>query len=241
MNKEREKKILEILMQKRRVTVKELAEKLYASEPSIRRDLSSLENQNLIKRVHGGALLDESALSKNKIPFIIRELEQSDAKIIMAKKAIELVRDGDVIFLDASTSAYTLIPYLLSKRNITVVTNGARALTRLGEYGINAVSTGGDLVSSCMALVGENACRAVGQINANVAFFSCRGISEDGYLTDIAPAENHVRIAMIEHSERSYMLCASEKLGKKYFHNICRVSDITAVISDGELPDFAIG
>ena len=69
MNKNREKEILEILLKQKNVTVKQLADSLFISEPSIRRDLASLEKQHLIKRIHGGAVLEETMLSKNKIPF----------------------------------------------------------------------------------------------------------------------------------------------------------------------------
>ena len=232
MNKEREKIILETILKRKQISVKELAGILYISEPSVRRDLASLEKQNLIKRVHGGAVIEETAVSKNKIPFLIREYEQSSAKLTIAQKAIELVKDNDVIFLDASTSAFRLIPFLASKSNITVVTNGAKALTSLAEYGINTISTGGRLVNSCLALVGEEAYKTIESINANVAFFSCRGLSDDGFLTDIAPEENFVRQKMIKNSERAYLLCAQEKMGKKYFHNLCHKDDIDGVISE---------
>ena len=87
MSNERDKAILELLLKKKKVSVKELATTLYVSEPSVRRDLSRLENQHLIKRTHGGAMIDESVQSKNKIPFKVRELEESSAKIIIAKAA----------------------------------------------------------------------------------------------------------------------------------------------------------
>lgn len=232
MSKDREKQILEILLKEKSVTVKQLADALYISEPSIRRDLMSLEKQNLIKRTHGGAMLEESALSKNKIPFFIREYEQSSAKVLIARKAIELVKDNDVIFLDASTSCYYLIPFLAAKTNITVVTNGVKALTKLAEYGIHTISTGGTLVNSCLALVGEEAYKTIENFNADIAFFSCRGLSEDGYLTDIAPEENNIRKKMIKYSKKSYLLCADDKFGQKYFHNLCHRNDIDGIISN---------
>lgn len=232
MNIDREKQILEILLKEKSATVKQLAEVLYISEPSVRRDLASLEKQNLIKRTHGGAVLEETALSKNKIPFLIREYEQSDAKILIAQKAIELVKDNDVVFLDASTSCYYLIPFLASKTNLTVITNGVKALTKLAEYGIHTISTGGTLVNSCLALVGEEAYKTIETFNADIAFFSCRGMSDDGYLTDIAPEENNIRKRMIQHSQKSYLLCASEKFGKKYFHNLCHSDELDGVISE---------
>ena len=232
MSKEREKQILEILWKEKKVTVGQLARVLYVSEPSVRRDLQSLEGQNLIKRTHGGAVLEEGALSGSKIPFLLREYEQSGAKAKIAEKAAQLVKDGDVIFLDASTSCYVLIPFLAAKRNLTVITNGVKALTALAEYGIRTVSTGGTLLSDCLALVGEEAHGTVEGYNADLAFISCRGLSEDGILTDISPEENNVRKKMIRHAKRTYLLCTGDKIGKSYFHNLCHKSEITDVIHE---------
>lgn len=232
MSIDREKQILEILLKEKRVSVKQLSGILFISEPSVRRDLQSLEKQNLIKRVHGGALLEETALSKNKIPFLIREYEQSSAKAMMAKRASELICDNDVVFLDASTSCYYLIPFLLSKRNLTIITNGIKILSKLAEYNIKTISTGGTLIHSCYALVGEEAYTTIKSYNADIAFFSCRGVSDDGYVTDISSEENNVRKMMIKQSRKSYLLCASEKKGKRYFHNLCHKDDITGIISE---------
>ena len=214
------------------MTVHGLAKRLFSSEPSVRRDLARLEKQNLIKRIHGGAVLEETALSKNKIPFLIREYEQSGAKTLIAQKAIELVNDNDVVFLDASTSCYYLIPFLAAKRNLTVITNGVKALAKLAEYDIQTFSTGGALVNSCLVLVGDEACRTVESFHADIAFFSCRGVSEEGFLTDIAREENIVRKRMIQHSEKAYLLCANEKFGKKYYHNLCHRDEITGIIHE---------
>ena len=126
MSKEREKSILESLLKRKSVTVKELAKELYASESSIRRDLNNLEGQGFLRRIHGGAVLEEQSNSYMKIPFAIRELENYDAKLIIAKKAAELVKDGDTVMLDASSSAYALIPFLTKKSSITVITSGVK-------------------------------------------------------------------------------------------------------------------
>lgn len=228
----REKQILEILLKEKRVSTSELAKALFISEPSVRRDLQSLEKQNLIKRIHGGAVLEEGALSKNKIPFLLREYEQSSAKARIAEKAIDLICDNDVVFLDASTSCYYLIPFLASKRNLTVITNGVKALTKLAEYGINTVSTGGCLINSCLALVGDETYRTIEKYNADIALFSCRGLADNGYITDISAEENNVRRKMIEHSKKAYLLCTTDKFGKSYFHNLCHENDITGVIHE---------
>lgn len=235
MNKEREKSILEIISKERTVCVSDLAKRLYASQPSIRRDLISLEKQNLIKRVHGGAILEENYISEQKIPFVIREYEQADEKILVAKKAAELVKDGDVIFMDASSSAYNMIPYLKNKSNITVITNGLKTVNALMELNVKCICTGGELMPSCMVFVGDDAVRTVSYYHADKTFFSCRGVSDNGELTDISSDENRVRLAMIERSAESYLLCVAEKFNKVYTHKLCCCDDITRVISNDEL------
>ena len=237
MSKEREKEILKLLLAKKKITVNELSNLLFTSESSIRRDLARLENQQLVKRIHGGAIIEENSISTLKIPFVMRELEQSDAKIKIAKQAVEYINDYDVIFLDASSSAYSLVPFLAVKNHLTVITSGTKTLVKLGEYGIKAISTGGELLPSCQSLVGEEAYRTIESFNANSVFFSCRGLSDDGFLTDISDSENNVRRKMIAHSKNAYLMCASNKLGQKYFHNLCTVKDISKVICDTPLPE----
>ncbi len=237
MNKEREKVILEKILKDKKVFVKALAKDIYASEPSIRRDLNSLEKQGFIKRIHGGAILEENTLSTMKIPFVIRELEQSDGKLIMAKKAAELIEDEYTIMLDGSSSAYNIIPFLTNKNNLTIITNGVKALTRAGELGINVYSTGGHLLPSCLSLVGEDAHRTINSFNADICFFSCRGLGEDGLATDISIDENVARQCMLAKSRKKVLLCGSEKIGKKYMHTLCGKDDVDYILSNVPLPN----
>jgi DeoR family fructose operon transcriptional repressor len=73
----------------------------------------------------------------------------------------------------------------------------------------------------------------VKKYNADLAFFSCRGLSPDGWVTDISIEENRVRAAMMEQARRSVLLCASEKFNKTYLHNLCH-RDALTVISDAD-------
>ncbi len=237
MNKDREKLILEKIISEKRVYVKDLAKEIYASEPSIRRDLKSLENQGLLKRVHGGAILEESNTSRMKIPFLIREMEQSNEKLIMAKKASQLVKDGYTIMLDGSSSAYNIIPFLTVKHDLTIITNGIKALNRAGELGINIYSTGGLLSPSCLILTGSEAHKTINSFNADICFFSCRGLTEDGLLTDISIEEDTARQLMISRARTKVLLCGSKKIGKKYMHTLCTKNDIDYIISDVPLPE----
>jgi DeoR/GlpR family transcriptional regulator of sugar metabolism len=100
---------------------------------------------------------------------------------------------------------------------------------------VKIIATGGRVHTTCLAFVGDDAFKTVEQYNADVCFFACRGLSEDGKLTDIAPDEDYVRLKMMEHSERSYLLCTAEKIGKVYYHNICHLDRISGVVF-GEEP-----
>ena len=238
MNKEREKRILEIMLKEKKVTVKYLSGILYASEPSVRRDLANLEAQGYVRRIHGGAVLNENGKGETMIPFLIRELEESREKLVIAEKAAALVKDGDVIFLDASSTAFNMIPFLAGKKDVTVITNGIKAINALCEYkNIKTISTGGIVHTTCLALVGEDAFKTVEGYNADICFFACRGLSLEGQLTDISPEEDYVRLKMIGHSKKAYLLCTAEKIGKVYYHNICHLDKLNGAIFGKEPPE----
>lgn len=236
MNKKRERAILEILLREKSTTVSSLAKRLYASEPSIRRDLNSLESQHFIRRNHGGAVLDETSVSKIKIPFLLREMENSDEKIRIAKKAVQLVKPGDVVFLDASTSTFRMIPYLAEIKDITVITNGIKALAALSERNINCIGTGGTVVNSCLAFYGDAAYEVIRNYNADIFFFSIRGLDLDGNLSDISEKDNGIRKKMMAQSAESYLLCTSKRIDKKFMHNLCNVSELSGIVTSDALP-----
>ena len=134
---ERYEKILEMLQGDRATSVKKLAKSLYVSEATIRRDLESLEKNGLIRRIYGGAML----LKSNKdVPLYMRESEQTEAKNIIGKKAAALVKENDVILIDASSTAYSLIPYLTGFTNLLAITSGLKAAMALGEKHIKPLS-----------------------------------------------------------------------------------------------------
>ena len=164
---------------------------------------------------------------------------KKEAEQLAAKKALELISDGDVIFLDASSSAYALVPYLATKSGLTVITGGLKSASRLCEYGIRTVCIGGLLIPEAGSMIGSDAFSILDRYNADICFFSCRGLSYDGLLTDISPDEDHVRQHMIRRAKRSYLLCAGEKIGRLYYHNLAHISEITGVISESPLPDFS--
>ncbi|MEE1327128.1 MAG: DeoR/GlpR family DNA-binding transcription regulator [Oscillospiraceae bacterium] len=217
------------------ITVKELAKKLNFSEPTIRRDLTELESRGIITKHYGGAILNEGVANR-EIPFIIRENEQSQTKAEMGLLATKYISDGMVIMLDGSTSAYHLVPYLSRFKDIIVVTSGAKTALALAEMHIPVFSTGGRMRTNSFSYIGREAEDAICRYNADVMFFSCRGLSETGMISDPSIEEASLRRVMFERCKKKYLLCDGSKFNKTYFYNMGHVSEMDGVISDQPLP-----
>lgn len=232
---EREEKILNALLEKDSVSTHELSERLFISIPTLRRDLIKLEQMGKIIRTHGGAQLVKKAANE-QIPFFLREQEQNSAKDIMARKAVDFIRDGNIIMLDGSTSAYTIIPYLSNFQNLIVITSSAKSSFLLGRMGIQNFCTGGRMITRSLSYVGQEAESAVSRYNADLVFFSCRGLSANGKLTDNSIEENDLRKTMLRHAKKRVFLCDSSKLNHVYLNTLCHLSDVDEIICEQELP-----
>ena len=226
----REEKYLRLLGE-REHSVKELSEKLFISEPTVRRDIISLKKKELVASSRGIVSL-KSKYADQRIPLFIRNEEYNDAKKEIAIKAASHIKDGDVIMLDASTTAYHLLPHLTAFKNILVITNGAKTAIDAAAMGIKTICTGGEMLLESFSYIGSDAETILRNYNADVAFFSCRGLSEEGIITDNSIPENSIRRIMIKNSKKSYLLCDKSKFGKKYLNTLCYKDDIDGIISD---------
>lgn len=232
---ERYDKILDILKERNGVSVHYLAEKLHVSEPTIRRDLTYLEKKDYIKRTFGGAVLND--MTTSQIPLSLRESENKLPKEIIVQKAREFISDGKIIFIDASSTASKLLKYLPQFSDLTIITNSPKTSLKLAELKIKSFSTGGLLLENSIAFVGSGAENFIRNFNADLFFFSSRGLSEDGVISDSSIDESNLRRVMMEQSKKKIFLCTSDKIGKRYMYNLCKLSEIDEIISEKPLPD----
>lgn len=227
----RENQYINLLAQQP-LTVKELAEKLFISEPTVRRDINILKERELLTCNKGVVALKTNSPDK-RIPLFIRNLEQNEAKGIIAKKALTHIKDGYVIMLDASTTAFHLLPHLVEFKKILIITNGAKTALEATSMGMRTICTGGEMTSESFSFVGSDAELVLSRYNADIAFFSSRGVNES-IASDNSILENNIRKVMIKNSRESYLLCDNSKFGKVYLNTLCRIEDITGVISENE-------
>ncbi len=232
---EREEKILHWLSEKEALSVRELAARLFVSEPTVRRDLNRLAHKGLIVRTHGG-VLSKSNAADEAFAISLREQVHSEAKTSIGKRAASLIHDGSVIMMDGSTSAFSVLPYLTEHKDLIVITNGAKIAMALGRMGIKNFCTGGQMINETMAYVGRHAENMIRGLNADVLLFSARGLSYDGTLSDSSIEENNLRRVMMERSARQVMLLDSSKIGSRYIDVLCHVGDVSDILCETELP-----
>jgi len=235
MISERHQRILEYLTSDPEITVRELAKHLCVSEPTVRRDFTELHRRGFITKIYGGAILNRPA-ADGEIPFTVRENEKSSVKSEIGAKAAKLVSDGMVVMLDGSTSAYHLVPYLAKKKDLLVVTSGAKTAVALAEANIHTFSTGGQMITNSFSYVGESAESFVRKFNADILFFSCHGLSESGQMTERIIEEANLRRVMFSSCKKKILLCDSSKFGKTCFYNMGSVADIDGIVSETALP-----
>ena len=123
---ERFKQIRALLEKTPTLRIGQLANLLYVSEATVRRDVDAMEKDGLLKRVYGGV-----TLNKEDMPLTLRSFQHADMKDEIGKKAAELVKDGQTIFIDSSSTALHILPYIKHKKDMTVISNSQKVIDTL--------------------------------------------------------------------------------------------------------------
>lgn len=221
--------ILNQLEQKDTVTIQSLIEELNHSESTIRRDLTTLEEQNKLVRIHGGAKRKRKAM--NEASMDDKTVKNTHEKEQIAKTAAALVDDYDVIYLDAGTTTYAMIP-LLEHKNITVVTNGVPHAELLTDYRVDTILLGGKIKQKTKAIIGTVAEQQLSSMHFTKAFMGMNGVDPHYGLTTPDIEEASVKKKAIEQSNESYVLADHSKLGEVSFIKVADIDDCAIITSE---------
>lgn len=233
MKDTRQQKILELLKQEQYLSVSDLSQRLFFSKPTVRRDLAELEKSGLVFRSHGGVSLKSTPNSD--IAFDLRNTLHTRQKAEIARKAAALIEDGDVVFLDASTTALHMAKYLSDKHFITVITNSIQLPALLRNSNIPIYSTGGRLIPNSLAFGGPVAEASIQHFHIDKLFFSSCALTNDGQILDFSEEETMLRKVLLKHADKSIFLCDSSKLGKNAVFHVANIKQVDTIISDTEL------
>lgn len=222
---ERQDEILDILNKNKSATVEELASELFVSGATIRRDLRAMEKQGLIIRSHGGAMPFKSSAEESA--FALREQQNINAKRTIANLAIRLIKNGDSVFLDSSSTVGLIIPLFNNFNYLSVITTGLRNALLLSQTNnVKIYITGGQIQNHSNSIIGTDTMDYISRIHANLTVISCTGIDLEHGFTDSSIEQAKLKQQMRKNSDKVAMLCDSTKFGKTF---LCKDFDFNEV------------
>lgn len=230
---ERRRKIVELVNERLSIRVSELSDIFSVTEETIRRDLEKLEQDQLLSRSHGGAVSIEKEATD--VPFVVREITNSDEKKAIAAEAVNWIEPGEQIVLDASTTAWYMAQEL-PDMPLTVITNSIKVALELSKKEqIKVISTGGMLLANSLSYVGPLSERSLDSYYVNKLFLSCKGVHLSG-LSDSNEWQAILKKKMMDIASQVILLADSSKFGVKTFAHISELTRIHHVISDSNIP-----
>ena len=233
---ERLDRITALLVEQGRVSVSDLSERFGVSPVTIRNDLGTLEQRGRLVRTHGGAM--SLPASGTELPaFALRKELHLHQKEQIGRAAAALVRDGDSIALDASTTAWQIARHLKDRHELTIVTNGLYvALEFLDSPSVTVVMPGGSLRAASASLVGDQGACILDRYHVQKGFFGAGGFTLEEGLTDTSQYEVELKRRMVQRSKQLIAVIDSSKWGQVAFASLAGVDELDHVISDQAAP-----
>jgi DeoR/GlpR family transcriptional regulator of sugar metabolism len=233
---ERLDQITVLIQDRGRVSVADLSEQFGVSAVTIRNDLATLEQQGRLVRTHGGAVARPDPGTDLPAFALRKELHLAEKERI-GRTAAELVRDGDSIALDASTTAWQVARHLKDRRELTVITNGLFiALEFVDSPGVTVVMPGGSLRAASASLVGDQGACILERYHVQKGFFGAGGFTLQEGLTDTDQYEVELKRRMVERSKEVIAIVDSSKWGQVTFAALASVDQLDQVITDDGAP-----
>lgn len=233
----RQDRIKHIIFDEKKVSVTALAELLDVSEETIRRDLRVLEEEGILIRKYGGAVLADRVTRQTSN----RELREvfAESKELIANTALPLVKNGDCLFIDSSTTNLYLCRKLIETNlNLTVITNAVAIMSLVAEApSIRLIGIGGNFDQVSQSFCGPNAEASLSTYYADKAFLSCRSLSLTEGASDSDASVAHIKSLAIARSQTAFLTVDHSKLGSISLVHVCDLTDIAAVITDREPSD----
>src|ERR687893_31345 len=217
MPEQRQQRMAELVRETGSVTVPELEGEFGVSAATARRDLDVLERQGKGKKSPRGAVLP--GLTQHEDSFQQRLGEAVEAKKRLARAATALLGEDETVFIDSSTTAYYAAQRILSDvSRVTFLTNlmpAMELLTTIESENMDLIGVGGTFRALTLSFVGPCAVRTIESYLADRLFFSVRGITPEGHLTDSNPLEAEVKRAMVKQAARPVLLVDGRKFERR--------------------------
>ena len=209
------------------------------SPSTIRRDLDWLAERELISRTWGGGVppVAEDEQRTTDIDLLGRERQNQDKKEAIAKPLRPLVGDGDAVLIDAGSTTEMMVPHLLDRQRLTVITTSLPIAWGLrGRPGIELIVTGGHVQPRASSLTGHLAEATLSQLYVDTAFIGARGLTLEHGLTNPVLEEVQIKRLMIKVARRSIAVVDSAKWGRVFMGSVAPVSSMATIVTDSNAP-----
>ncbi len=231
---DRQKSLLDYLRANHSASVADLSRKFFVSETTIRRDLTKLERSGYLTKTYGGAVLAEG--HNSILALEARQDIEKSEKSDIARQAVSLIRNGDIIFLDSSSTSLALVNYLNKFTNLTVITHGLKIASGLTAYPhIKVYFAGGLITPRLYSCSGVLTCNMIKVMHADKAFLSPRAIDNSFHAHCANEEEAFVRRTMMEHSDQTILLCSSKKFNSHAPFYLCSLAEISTLVCERNL------
>lgn len=228
---DRRTSILEMLKQKGKVKVNDLSRIFNISEVTIRNDLSELEQEGMLTRVHGGAVSTRKAYCNMSLND--RKNVNRDEKIQIAKAVRKLVEDGDTLMLDSGTTTHFVAKELTNVKNLTIVTNSLQIAEELSyQSNINVILLGGSLDPRYQFTYGDDAQIQLKKYRADKMIIAVDGVSADSGLTTYHYLEAEVCRQMIKRANQTIVVADYSKIAREGFAHIDSITSIHTLVTN---------
>lgn len=238
LQKRRQTEIIQILQRNKEIRISEVSKLFGVSQNTIRRDLKQLEKMGLVKKVYGGAVINEK-LPTPDLPYRIRETSMIEEKREIGLIASKLIQNGESIILDLGTTTLEIAKNLYEKAYLTVITNNFSIVEELKTYPhIQVIVAGGEYRETAKGCVGYYTEEFFSKIyQVDKTFLSCGGITPEGGVMNANHYELKTKREMIRAGREVYVVATSDKIGKTSFAPVCSLSEIDAIITDKNIPE----
>lgn len=233
---ERRMEILDMVNQKGKARVEDLAELFKVSSVTIRSDLSFLEKNGYIVRSHGAAIPNTGFIAEMSIHE--KRGQNADIKTLIGKAAATLIKDGDTVILDSGTTTREIATHLKSRENVVVMTNGLDVAMELANTsGVEVLMTGGVLRKSALSFSGSQAENSLKNFRFDKVFLGVDGFDLRVGITTHNEQEASLNRLMCDISETIIAVADSTKFSKRSCHMIREFGEIDVLVTDSGIPD----
>lgn len=235
MRDNRRKEMAAFITRRQSVTMSDLCEEFHVSINTIRADVAALVKSGIVEKVYGGV---RSAMQQDVPVFTQRTRLRPDSKLAIARAAVETIKDGDTMFIDAGTTTMHMMGLLPPERRVTIITANLQIISQAcAKPNVELIVLPGILNRRTNSLADVSTLEFLGRYHFSKAFMAATGLSADGKLNVKTYLEYEIKQMAVQQSKTRILLCDASKFGANGLMSYAQISDMDMLITDETCPE----